>query len=475
MGDIPRIVKIRVVGNHLLDACQPGDNVYVTGVMSVEQRRAKDLVFSWYLALNNIELDTFDVINTELSDAEVEDIENWSLHPDIKDIMINSLFPSIYGHEEEKMGITLALFGGRESERVDITLRGSINVLLIGDPSTAKTAMITAASKLAPKALYTQAGSTTGVGLTAAAIREEDQWVLAAGAVVLANGGTCCIDELEKMNKQDQDQILECMESQRVSVHKANIHTTLTAKTSILAAANPKYGKYDPSATIADNINLSSPLLARFDLIYILRDIPDKFLDEMIAQRIISGYRDEQPDFGVPLMPVDVLKKYIIYAKRIEPTIPAECGRKMIQYYRDLRNAPDRDTDSPLPITARQLQGLSRLSVAMARMHLRDEVTMEDVDTAIGLFMSAFTRVNTDQSGHLDAGMIETGKESKRHAIERIMEETWKVKDLLTKKEAYERVKDKLSHPDFEKGFKYLEQKYGMYQPYGDGRWGRTS
>jgi replicative DNA helicase Mcm len=175
VGDVPRVLKVRIIGRYLIDKCQPGDSMWVNGIMNVEQRKPRDKVFRWYLEANNIEVDSMDIFNTELTVDETRELDNWARHPEIEKIIINSLFPSIYGLEDEKFGLALALFGGKESERRDIVLRGSINVLLIGDPSTAKTAMITAATRIAPKAIYTQAGSTSGVGLTAAAIKEEEQ------------------------------------------------------------------------------------------------------------------------------------------------------------------------------------------------------------------------------------------------------------------------------------------------------------
>jgi replicative DNA helicase Mcm len=259
------------------------------------------------------------------------------------------------------------------------------------------------------------------------------------------------------------------MEKQTVSVHKASIHATLVAKTSILAAANPKYGKYNSSGYMADQINLSAPLLARFDLIYILIDEPEEYRDEKIAERILQGYSDEDIDYGVPLMSIDMLRKYIIYAKRIEPKIPMECSRRIIDFYVGIRNDEDRPIDSPLPITARQLQGLSRLSVAFARINLRDEVMLEDVEKAIRLFMSAYGRIFRNELGQLDSLKAETGKGNRDHIIERIMEEVFPVGIEINKEEAWEKAELVITRSEFLKWMKIFKRKGVLLEPHVDG------
>jgi replicative DNA helicase Mcm len=392
MGETPRPLRIRLTGSHLVDSCKVGDNIKVIGTMSTEPSNKKG-VYSWYIMGNNIVVSSMDVFEAELTNTDIAILENWAMRDDIEQVLINSLFPSIYGNDDEKLGLTLSLFGGKAKERRDVNIRSSINVLLIGDPSTAKTAMINAMARQAPKSIYTQAGGVTGVGLTAAAIKDEGQWVLAAGSVVLANGGICCIDELEKMNKEDQDKILECMEKQTVSIHKASIHTTLPAKTTILAAGNPKYGDYKDEYTLSENINLPSPLLARFDLIFIMKDIPDVERDSAIAEKIIKGYiEDGSTDDNI--MDIDTLKKYVIYAKRLEPEITEEAMEMLMNFYVLIRQE-ERGADDPIPITARQLQGLVRMSVAFSRLKLSEVVGFEEASRAKMLYEEILKRVGS--------------------------------------------------------------------------------
>ena len=338
---------------------------------------------------------------------------------------MESIYPSIYGFVEEKYGVTLCLFGGVEKKLRDVLFRGQPNCLLIGDPSTAKTALINAASKVAPKGIYTQAGGASGVGLTAAAVKYGDEWVLEAGAVVLANGGACCIDELEKMSNEDRKKLLECMEIQTVTVHKANIHTTLNAKTAVLAAANPKYGRYDPRYTVAENINLPPPVLARFDLIFIVRDIPEEEKDLKIAERIMETATGQlRSEFE--LMPPELIKKYILYAKTIKPKIKPRAQKMLIDYFVGMRAQYLNSEDKPIPITARQMQGLVRLTEANARMALKEEADLDDAIKAIELIEGTLHRAAMDPTtGLIDTTGLEQGipksKSDKRKTVENMI------------------------------------------------------
>lgn len=406
IGIIPRIMEVILVGRHLVDKCKPGDVTNLTGILSVEQEKGTR-IFNWFIIGNYIEILNKDAFSVELSEEDKIELEKWASDPRIRTIIIKSMYPSIYGLEEEKYGLTLSVFGGVEHKGKDINFRGSSNCLLLGDPSTAKTALLQATTKVAPKALYTQAGGSSGVGLTASMIKDGDVWTIAAGAVVLANGGICCIDELEKMSKEDRDKLHECMEIQTVSINKADKHVTLNAKTAILAAANPKLGRYDENLTVAENLDLPPTILSRFDLIYIMRDIPEPDKDKGIVDRIFDTL-DDKEDETLPTMSTELLKKYILYAKSIKPVITEEARKRLMATYLGLRGRIT--SDRPIPIATRQLQGMIRLTQAHARMGLKHEADITDAEMAIQLVMNTLTRASIDPTtGEVDTCIAETG------------------------------------------------------------------
>jgi len=435
IGTVPRTYKVVLVGRHLVNKCKAGDMINLTGVLSVESiGRGTTRVYNWFIIGNYIDILTKDAFSAEISPEDVIILEEWSKNPKIKEILINSIFPSIYGWEEEKYGLTLCLFGGVEHKGPDINFRGSSNCLLIGDPSTAKTAMIIASTKVAPKAIYTQAGGSTGVGLTASAVKDGDSWTLAAGAVVLASGGMCAVDEIEKMSKEDRDKLHEAMEVQTVSINKANIHATLSAKTTILAAGNPKYGKYDDKYTVADNIDLPPTILSRFDLIYIMRDIPDEKKDEGIMNKIFNSLNDDFKD-ELPLIPTDVIKKYILHAKSKKPTLNDEATKRLFSFYLSLRGS--QKDSKVIPIAPRQFQGMIRLTQASARMALRDIATIDDAELSIQLILNTLSRANTDPStGQIDTNITERGKTMSKSNKERTFKECYPT-GIFTRDNAY--------------------------------------
>ena len=458
-GVIPRTMEVALLGSHLTDKCKPGDVVNLTCFLKTRQKKYST-IFDWILIVNNVEAITKDAFSIQLEEKDIEEIKKLSSEPRIRDILIKSIFPSIYGWNEEKYGLTLCLFGGVEKKLTDITFRGQSNCLLLGDPGTAKTVMIQAASKVAPKALYTQAGGSSGVGLTASARKDGDQWILEAGAVVLTNGGLCCIDELDKMDEDDREKMHECMEVQTVTIHKANIHTTLNAKTSILAAANPKFGRYDPRYTLAENINLPPTILSRFDLIFIMRDIADKEKDLSIADTIFGNISDEETR-KLPFIDNILIKKYILYAKTIKPKMRPEATKALTDFYTDIRSQSYDDERMPIAMTARQLQGLIRLSQANAKMGLRDSVELEDAEIAIELVSNMIGKISTDpETGRLDSSIIETGKSQSVSTKEKILLDMIPLRPkVITRTELCARLADQIDEFEIDKMLKSFTGK----------------
>jgi len=429
-GVVPRIEKIRIIGKHLIDSCKPGDIIDMVGtLLPIPASRSRNpRVFNWCLQANNIEVLNKAAFDVELTEEDTFELINLSKHPRIKEIIINSIFPSIYGHRAEKYGIVFALFGGIDHKKPDITHRGTVNVLLVGDPSTAKSQMLLAAVNAAPKGIYTEARGASGVGLTAAAIQDQSGWRIEAGAIVLADRGVCCIDEIEKMGNDDRTKIHGAMANQMVRVDRADKHMTLNARTAIIAAANPTHGRYDPYMTLADNISLPSTILPRFDLIFIIKDQPNEERDRKLMEKILEV--DNGEENSLPLINIGMVKKYILYSKTLKPILTEEAVRMIIDFYVEMRKISSKRNEwntNPIAITVRQGEAIRRLAEASARMSLRSEVGKVDVELAIELMRETLEKAGYDpETGKLDAGIIETGKvkskEDKKKLILRELE-----------------------------------------------------
>ncbi|MEM3466023.1 MAG: minichromosome maintenance protein MCM [Candidatus Jordarchaeales archaeon] len=321
--------------------------------------------------------------------------------------------PSIYGLDHLKEALALQLFGGAPKRFPDIRVRGELNVLLIGDPGTAKSQLLQHAARLAPRGLYTSGRGTTAAGLTAAVIRERQEggMTLEAGALVLADRGLCAIDEIEKMRPEDRVAVHEVMEQHTVSVAKGGIVATLNARTAVLAAANPALGRYVRERTVAENISLPVTILSRFDLIFVLTDVPDKEADAKLSGHVLALHKDLAPPTQPPI-PQELLRKYIAYARRIDPRLTDEAVQRLQQFYLEMRSASS-DSGSPVAITVRQLESLVRLAEAHARMALRREVTAEDAEAAVLLMRKSMEQVGVDlKTGKFDADILLTGKPS---------------------------------------------------------------
>jgi replicative DNA helicase Mcm len=284
-------------------------------------------------------------------------------------------------------------------------IRGDINVFLVGDPGTAKSEMLKFCARIAPRGLYTSGRGSTAAGLTAAVVRDKTGiMMLEAGAVVLGDQGLVCIDEFDKMKPEDRSALHEVMEQQSASIAKGGIVATLNARTSILAAANPMYGKYDPFKNITENVNLPIPLLTRFDLIFVVRDIPGREKDEKIARHIIELHTPQGTDKR-SVIDVDTLTKYLSYAKRSSPDLTKEAEEKILEYYLQMRNV---ESEEMITVTPRQLEGIIRLSTARARLLMKDKVEEEDAERAIFLIQSMLQDAGVDvNTGKVDLGVLQ--------------------------------------------------------------------
>jgi replicative DNA helicase Mcm len=361
-----------------------------------------------------------------ITPAEAEQIQEMARDPRVYEQLVESVAPSIYGHERVKEALVLQMLGGVKKIRPDgVTTRGDMHVLLIGDPGSGKSQLLRRVTKVAPKARFVSGKGSSAAGLTASVVKDEflRGYALEAGALVLANKGFACIDELDKMSPEDRSAFHEALEQQTVTISKANIQATLRCETVVLAAANPKYGRFDPYELLAKQIDLPSTLINRFDLIFPIKDLPNKVRDEEMAHFILTMHKEE----GIVKVPydTDLIKKYIAYARQhCVPKLSEGALREIKNFYVTLRSSGNEAEMQSIPISARQLEGLVRLAEASARSKLSSIITEADAKRAIDLVYYCLTQIGIDpHTGKLDidraSGIMPA---SERNAISQVRE-----------------------------------------------------
>ena len=435
-GQLPHYVNVSIKQD-LVDYARPGDRIVLTGIVRIEQERisgvskSESALYRLRMDGNNVEFIGGKGIKSsrrtereEISPDEEKLVKSLAKNPDIYDRLIASFAPHIRGHALFKEAILLLIVGSTQRVLTDGTkIRGDINVFLVGDPGTAKSEMLKFCARIAPRGLYTSGRGSTAAGLTAAVVKDASGiFMLEAGAVVLGDQGLVCIDEFDKMRPEDRSALHEVMEQQSASIAKGGIVATLNARTSILAAANPMFGKYDIFKNIYENVNLPIPLLTRFDLVFIVRDIPSQEKDRNIAQHIISQHGSSGTD-TTSLIDIDILTKYLSYAKRGEPALTKEAENLIMEFYLKMRNISGEDKENMITITPRQLEGLIRLATARARLLLKNKVEGEDADRAIYLFNEMLKNSGTDvNTGKVDIGVLQGRPKSEVSKLQMFME-----------------------------------------------------
>jgi replicative DNA helicase Mcm len=419
----------------LVGEIAPGDRVIVNGVLhSLQRRRGTFRLTSFDKIIDAVSIENQQMAFEEvaISPDDEEEILRVSKDERIYENIRESIAPTIYGMEMEKDALVLVLFGGLSKQMPDGSyIRGDIHSLFVGDPGTAKSQMLSYMAKLAPRSIYASGKSSSAAGLTAAAVRDEfgeGQWTLEAGALVLADMGIACIDEIDKMSDQDRSSLHQAMEQQEISVAKAGINATLKSRCAVLAAANPKLGRFDDFVPISEQINIPPALLSRFDLIFSIQDRPVRDIDSNLASHILNTHkagemyenitrtehsvhtREESEKLLEPIIPKyspDFLRKYIAYAKRnIFPVMEEDAMSLIKEYYVNLRS----QSEESVPFTPRQLEAFVRLTEASARVRLSNVATLSDAQRSIQIINEYLRRVGMDkETGRFDIDLIATG------------------------------------------------------------------
>ena len=407
-----------------------------------------------------------------ISPEDEKEIRALAKDKKIYERLIASVSPSIYGHDKIKEAIMLQLFGGiRKTKKDGTIIRGDMHVLLVGDPGAGKSQMLTFVNKAAPKARYVAGRSASGAGLTASVVKDEflRGWALEAGAMVLADKGVLVLDEMDKISREDTSALHEAMEQQHISIAKANIQATLRTQTSVLAAANPKLGRFDPFTPLPNQIDLPPALINRFDLIFVLRDIPNKDLDEKIATRVLQAHSYEDP---VPEIDAKLLRKYLAYTKqKCFPKLTEEAVAEIKKFYVELRSAGSEGDAAikPIPISARQLEAIVRLSEASARIKLKDKVEKEDALRGISLLKGCMAEIGVDpETGQIDMDRIATGITASTRG--RILEVRNLIFSLCDEKQGPVSIEEDLKPKVYDKGIteQKLEEAIGKLKRSGD-------
>jgi len=445
----------------------PGTKIRVNGYLKeipvILRGGGKSTRFDWMLDCNYFEPVNENFGELKISKKEKEEIITLSEDPNLLKNLIKSVAPSIYGHEKIKEALLIQLAGGvKKTTEGKQKLRADTHILLIGDPGAGKTEFLKRIDTIAPKSRFVSGKGASGPGLTAAVVKDKFMggWALEAGAIVLANKGIICLDELDKMSKDDTSSMHEALEGQTIPISKANIQATLRCETTVLAAANPKFGRFELHAkTIADQIELPSTLINRFDLIFPIRDLPDPKKDEKLAEFMfdvhIKANGNSKKDNRVnqdnnenddDIISTDMLRKYIAYVRSTKPMLTKGAKNEGVSYFTKIRNDSNQSKGgySPIPISPRQLQALIRMAEGYAKLRISDLVEKKDMKKSIAMLKHCLELVALDkETGTVDIDRIGSGStSSQRNKFSKVKEIIAKLQDELGKQIPIEKIQE---------------------------------
>jgi replicative DNA helicase Mcm len=402
----PTIFVGKLVGN-LCRTSYVGQKKEITGLFrsDVDLKKNEHDVFIDVLSVRDLN----DVKPLLPTDDEEKKLINDSKKDGFVEKVVNSFAPMIYGYNDIKLSILLQLVGGVKTQK-----RGDINMFLIGDPSMAKSELLKFASGLVQKSVYTSGRGSSAAGLTIGIVKMSDGRNIAqAGVLPMCDGGLACIDEFDKMNIDDRSAMHEAMEQQTVSIAKAGISMTLPSRTSVLAAANPKYGMYDNDNSLKDNINIPTPLLSRFDLIWLIQDKVHMTSDRLKANHILDSFDNDMTDDCY--MTQELMIKYINLAKTLKPKLTEEAKKTLLDIYEAMRKASSK---SEMPVGTRQLEATVRLAMAYAKLHFREEVNSDDINKIKYLIEKTYESFGSSiSSGGVQSQIFQDSKSIKEHEV----------------------------------------------------------
>ena len=461
-SEVMIFLKEDLASPRMQNITDPGNRIKIVGILKQMPRiirRTRSRQMEIYLDANSVENVEVEWEELDINTGDEKRILELANDPEIYNKLIASVAPALYGLDDIKEAIALQLFGGEAHIQKDKSrVRGDIHILLVGDPSTAKSALMKVVSSLIPRGRYVSGKGVTGAGLTATVVRDEEflgGWVLEAGALVMCNRSLICIDEFEKIEKTDQVALHEAMEQNTISIAKANIIATLPAQTAILGGGNPKYGRFDPYMPIKEQIDVPETLLSRFDLKFALRDIPNPEQDAKVADHILKARHYEEEEIK-PVIESDFLKKYISYVrKNCHPKLTKPAGEALKEFFVALRERVASE-EAPVPITLRQYEALIRLAEASAKIRLKKEVSEEDAIRAINLMKASLRQFGFEpETGKIDIDRVEGHMTSRQRSKVRTF---WDLVEELSK--AYDKniPQDELIKRGLAEGIENIEE-----------------
>ena len=416
-GHIPRSITVHCRGERTR-LCGPGDIVTLSGVFSTTKFTGYRAIAAGLQAQTHvdamvIEKQKLGYKDMENSNGDDDAIRELVRDPDLYERLAQSIAPEIFGHDDVKKALLLQLISGATRSLPDgMKIRGDINICLMGDPGVAKSQLLKYIATVSPRGVYTTGKGSSGVGLTAAVVRDTmtGDMTLEGGALVLADMGICCVDEFDKMDESDRTAIHEVMEQQTISIAKAGITTTLNARAAVLAAANPLYGRYNRRKSISENVDLPNSLLSRFDLLFLILDKAEMETDLALSKHVLHVHKFlRNPETAFTAIPPTTMKQFISLARTFTPVVPEDLTSYIVEAYVSLRSqdsggrgphgGPASRHNDQAVMTARQLLSILRLSQALARLRMDNTINHRDVDEAIRLTHASKASLRDDGAG----------------------------------------------------------------------------